>query len=100
MISKVALSIAALSLVASPAVAAPTVAMPAKTFASCIAMNRVYKGGIAKKAGLKNRHFADRNKPLAKRRIVRSSYAPKVSASLYYANIDLDSDRDGIACER
>jgi hypothetical protein len=71
----------ALGLSATPAAAA------ARTFKSCTAMHKVYKGGVARPGG----HQKPGQPKLEKQ--------PKVSAALYNANKSLDRDKDGIACE-
>ncbi|KZM54945.1 calcium-binding protein [Aeribacillus pallidus] len=59
----------------------------AKKFKNCTQLNKVYKGGVAKSAKVKNKGGKTR-------------YKPYVSSSLYNANKKLDRDKDGIACER
>lgn len=57
------------------------------TFKNCTAMHKVYKGGIARAANVKNKGG-------------KTHYKPYVSSALYYANKKSDRDHDGIACER
>jgi hypothetical protein len=59
----------------------------AKKYANCKALNKVYPGGVAKSAKVKNKGG-------------KTKYTPKVSSSLYKANKTKDRDGDGIACER
>lgn len=80
---------------AGPALKAPTVTaahvLPTKTFANCTALKKVYKGGVAKSKSTVNKVNG------VKRNGLRST--TKVSLSLYKANIKLDRDKDGWACE-
>lgn len=62
-----------------------------KVFKNCTALNKVYKGGVAK-AGVKY------NKAAGKKRAFKVK--PKFSTALYKANKKLDRDKDGIACEK
>lgn len=72
-------------------------ATKAKTFTNCTEMQKTYKGGVAKKAGLKNRTGYDENgKPIYK----KTQYVAHVSLATYDANKSKDRDKDGIACER
>jgi hypothetical protein len=57
-----------------------------KTYSSCSALNKVYSGGIAQKAGYKNVGGV-------------LAVMPKVSGPLYLSNKKLDKDKDGIVCE-
>ena len=66
-----------------------------KKFKNCTAMNRVFKGGVAKKKSAKNMKTVNGKKVKA-----NSKYKPKVSAKWYRLNKGLDRDKDGIACER
>jgi hypothetical protein len=50
-------------------------------------MNKVYKGGVARSASVKNKGGKTR-------------YKPYVSQALYDANKKLDREHDFIACER
>jgi len=67
--------------------AADTAEAKVKTYANCKELNKDYKGGVAKAAGIKNKGG-------------KTKYKPYVSKSLYEANIKKDRDKDGIACER
>lgn len=71
--------------------AAPTpvdaAAVKAKTYANCTAINKVYKGGIARNSKVKNKGGA-------------TKYKPFVSQALYDANKKSDRDKDLIACEK
>ena len=82
-------------LVVAPAAAAEAQVHTAKSFANCTALNKTYPGGVAKNAKVRNTKTVGGKKVAAK-----SSYKPKVSASLYAANKSKDRDKDGIACER
>ncbi|AKP48638.1 MULTISPECIES: excalibur calcium-binding domain-containing protein [Bacillus] len=62
-------------------------AVKTKTFKNCTEMNKVYKGGVARSASVKNKGGKTR-------------YKPYVSQALYDANKKLDRDHDFIACER
>jgi hypothetical protein len=66
-----------------------------KKFKNCTAMNKVFKGGVAKKKSAKNLKTVNGKKVKA-----NSKYKPKVSAKWYELNSSLDRDKDGIACER
>lgn len=57
------------------------------TYKTCAAMNVKYPNGVAQKAKFKN---------LGKGPIA----SPKVDAKVYLANKKLDTDKDGIACEK
>ena len=70
-------------------------AVKAKKYPNCKALNRVYKGGVAKTKTAKNTKTVHGKKVRA-----ASSYRPKVSATLYNLNKGLDRDKDKIACER
>ncbi len=59
----------------------------AKTYANCKEVNKVYKGGIARTAKVKNKGGV-------------TKYKPFVSQALYDANKKSDRDKDLIACER
>jgi hypothetical protein len=78
---------APLSSVASHSV----VAAKAKTFANCTALNKVYRGGVAK-AGVKYNKVSGKNRAFGIR--------PTFSTALYTANAKMDRDKDGIACEK
>ncbi|MBS4201859.1 excalibur calcium-binding domain-containing protein [Bacillus sp. FJAT-49732] len=58
-----------------------------KTYKNCTALNKDYKGGVAKSSKVKNKGG-------------KTKYKPFVSSSLYNANMKLDRDKDGIACEK
>lgn len=58
-----------------------------KTYSNCKALNKVYKGGVAKSSTVKNKGG-------------KTHYKPYVSKALYSANKGKDRDKDGIACER
>jgi hypothetical protein len=66
----------------------PAEAATAKKYVNCTALNKVYKGGVAKK-GAKD-----------KRASGTARYRPHVSNALYEINKKMDRDKDGIACER
>ncbi|TDK62150.1 excalibur calcium-binding domain-containing protein [Bacillus salipaludis] len=57
------------------------------TFKNCKAMNKVYKGGVARSSKVKNKGG-------------KTHYKPFVSKALYDANKSRDRDKDLIACER
>lgn len=59
----------------------------AKKYANCAALNKDYKGGVAKDAKVTNKGGKTKHKPT-------------VSAELYNANKSKDRDNDGIACEK
>lgn len=85
----------ALGLVIAPAAAAQAQVHTAKSFANCTALNKTYKGGVAKSSSAHNTKTVRGKKVAAK-----SAHKPKVSAALYAANKKMDRDKDGIACER
>nr|WP_202049285.1 excalibur calcium-binding domain-containing protein [Bacillus glycinifermentans] len=58
-----------------------------KTYKNCKALNKVYKGGVARSKSVKNKGG-------------KTKYKPYVSKALYDANKRLDRDKDKIACER
>ncbi|GGN91168.1 excalibur calcium-binding domain-containing protein [Saccharibacillus kuerlensis] len=58
-----------------------------KKYKNCTELNKDYKGGVAKSAGVKNKGG-------------KTKYKPFVSAELYKANKSKDRDRDFIACEK
>jgi hypothetical protein len=58
-----------------------------KTYKNCTELNKDYKGGVAQKAGIKNKGG-------------KTKYTPHVSKELYDANKKSDRDKDLIACER
>lgn len=57
-----------------------------KKYKNCIALNSVYRGGVAI--------------PKAKNKGGKTKYAPTYNKALYIANKGLDRDKDNIACER
>ena len=57
------------------------------TFANCKEMNKVYKGGVARSATVKNKGG-------------KTKFAPFVSQAIYDVNKKSDRDKDLIACER
>ena len=56
-------------------------------YKNCKALNKVYKGGVAKSKNTKNKGG-------------KTKYKPYASKALYLKNKHLDRDKDGIACER
>lgn len=58
-----------------------------KTYKNCTALNKDYKGGVARSSSVKNKGG-------------KTKYKPYVSKALYDANEDRDRDKDLIACER
>jgi hypothetical protein len=58
-----------------------------KTYKNCKALNKDYKGGVARSAKVKNKGG-------------KTKYKPYVSKALYDANKKSDRDKDYIACER
>ena len=56
-------------------------------FANCKELNKVYSGGVAKDAKVKNKGGKTKNKPT-------------VSAEIYEQNKGKDRDKDGIACDK
>ncbi|WP_313891072.1 excalibur calcium-binding domain-containing protein [Psychrobacillus sp.] len=59
----------------------------AQKFANCKELNKVYAGGVAKDAKVKNKGG-------------KTKYKPTVSSEIYNLNSGKDRDKDGIACER
>ncbi|WP_458412746.1 excalibur calcium-binding domain-containing protein [Schinkia sp. CFF1] len=59
----------------------------AKFYKNCKELNKVYPGGVAISATVKNKGGKTKSKPT-------------VSNELYQANKGKDRDNDGIACER
>lgn len=57
------------------------------TYKNCSELNKVYKGGVARSASVKNKGG-------------KTKYKPFVSKELYEANKKSDRDKDFIACER
>lgn len=64
-----------------------TVDAAPKKFKNCTALNKTYKGGVAKTKTTTNKGG-------------KTKYKPYVSATLYEANKSKDRDKDFIACER
>jgi hypothetical protein len=64
-------------------------ALPADAakFKNCTAVNKVYKGGVSKAAGVVNKGG-------------KTKHAPQVDAKLYKTIQSMDRDKDGIACEK
>ncbi|MCK6259536.1 excalibur calcium-binding domain-containing protein [Fictibacillus sp. KIGAM418] len=58
-----------------------------KTYENCTALNKDYKGGVARSKNVKNKGG-------------KTHYKPYVSKALYDANKSKDRDKDHIACER
>ncbi|MET3320339.1 UNVERIFIED_ORG: hypothetical protein ABIC97_003439 [Peribacillus simplex] len=58
-----------------------------KTYKNCTALNKDYKGGVARSSSVKNKGG-------------KTKYKPYVSKALYDANKKSDRDKDLIACER
>jgi hypothetical protein len=84
-------AIPALSIAASAQTATPTTvtAVAAKKYANCTALNKVYKHGVAKKKGVKDKTSGT---PV-------TTYT--VNLAVYNFNYRaLDRDKDGIACEK
>lgn len=72
-------------------------ATKAKAFKNCTEMQKKYKGGVSKKAGLKNRTGYDKK---GKAIYKETKYKAYVSLATYNLNAKSDRDKDGIACER
>ena len=68
---------------------APALAKGDKVIAykNCTELNKVYKGGVAQSANVKNKGG-------------KTKYTPFVSKELYNKNSKLDRDKDLIACEK
>ena len=64
-------------------------------YKNCKALNSVYKNGVSKAKGTKNKVINQKTKKAT----FKESKA-HVSASLYKLNNKLDNDKDGIACEK
>ncbi|MER1999365.1 MAG: excalibur calcium-binding domain-containing protein [Lysinibacillus sp.] len=64
-------------------------------YKNCKALNAVYKNGVSKAKGTKNKVVNQKTKKATYKN--SSAYA---SPSLYKLNIHLDNDKDGIACEK
>ena len=77
--------------VARVAAPAPTVAKKpaAKKYKTCVALNKVYKHGVAKKGA--------KDKVTGKKKAVKNF---TVDTKTYNLNKKLDPDKDGIACEK
>lgn len=58
-----------------------------KTYKNCTALNKNYKGGVARTSSVKNKGG-------------KTKYKPHVSKALYDANKKSDRDKDLIACEK
>jgi hypothetical protein len=58
-----------------------------KTYKNCTALNKDFKGGVARTSKVKNKGG-------------KTKYKPYVSKALYDANKKSDRDKDLIACER
>ncbi|MGN7476506.1 excalibur calcium-binding domain-containing protein [Solibacillus silvestris] len=56
-------------------------------YKNCKELNKVYQGGVAKDAKVRNKGG-------------KTKYQPFVSPELYKLNSKSDRDKDGIACER
>ena len=73
--------------------AIPTIEAEASTkvkavaYKNCTELNKIYPGGVAKDAKVKNQGG-------------KTKHTPVVSAELYKLNKKSDRDDDGIACER
>lgn len=63
----------------------------AASYVNCTALTKVYKNGVAK-AGVKYNKVSGVNRAF--------KYKPYYSTAIYTANVKLDGDKDGIACER
>lgn len=62
-------------------------ASKAVVYKNCLVLNRKYPGGVAMSFNSKNKGAG-------------MSFIPRVDSVTYKANIKLDKDKDGIACER
>ena len=78
------------ALVLGPVAVAPASAATVK-YANCTALTKVYKNGVAK-AGVKYNRVSGVNRAFR--------YKPYYSTTIYTANLTLDRDKDGVACER
>jgi hypothetical protein len=58
-----------------------------RAYKNCTELNKVYKGGVAKNAKIRNKGG-------------KTKYKPTVSLKVYNLNKSRDRDKDGIACER
>jgi hypothetical protein len=88
-----ALAVMSVGGLAGGVVGTPTAEAGAKHYSNCKSMNKVYKHGVKKSKGTKDKVRSHG------RTIWRHSSA-KVSKPLYNANKKLDRDKDGIACEK
>jgi hypothetical protein len=79
-------SISAIALTLALAVSGAIPADAAK-FKNCTAVNKVYKGGVAKSINTVNQGGKTKNDPF-------------VNAKLYKSLKSMDRDKDGIACEK
>ena len=80
-------SLIAVTLTASALTLTAVPAQAATDFASCAAMHRTFKSGVAKSL-------------VAAHRQERSGHKrPAVQPAVYRANIESDADKDGTACE-
>lgn len=89
-LKKLAIALFALLIAFTFSVSTPQVeAKGAKvvTFKNCTELNKVYKGGVAQSANVKNKGG-------------KTKYTPFVSKALYDANKKMDRDKDLIACEK
>ncbi|MCM3696832.1 excalibur calcium-binding domain-containing protein [Microbacterium oleivorans] len=84
--------------VAAPAISAsdvraivPAAKPPITTFKNCTALNKSYKGGVAR-SGVTHNTVNGKKKPF--------KVKPYISTALYNANKKMDRDKDGIACEK
>ncbi|WP_028390647.1 excalibur calcium-binding domain-containing protein [Bacillus cihuensis] len=84
---KITSIILSLSVVLGFTFGSPVEAAKAVTYKNCTELNKVYKGGVAKAANIKNKGG-------------KTKYTPFVSKAIYDANVKSDRDKDGIACER
>lgn len=79
----------------APSIVAVGGAAKAKKYKNCTALNKAYRGGVARDSKAVNTKTVRGKKVKA-----ASKYRPKVSKALYTANKGLDRDKDGIACEK
>ncbi|MFE6994941.1 excalibur calcium-binding domain-containing protein [Microbacterium sp. NPDC057659] len=90
-----ALLIAPVATASAAAAAAPggvsSAAVRVVGYKNCTALNKVYKGGVAK-AGVKYNKVNGKNRAF--------KVKPMINTALYNANRKLDRDKDGIACEK
>ena len=76
-----------MTLTASALTFTTTPAQAATDFASCAAMHRTFKAGVAKSLAAAHRQERSGHK------------RPAVRPAVYRANIESDADKDGTACE-